>query len=83
MGLILLGGALTALGGMWTAVLLWIAAGLRRQGSPERGKGGDREEASEEELRRSAAMQEGFDNLMRYTVTASGGGDGTELREEL
>lgn len=85
MVLILLGAALAVLGGAWTAALLWIAAGLRRRGGPERGKEspGEREEVPAEELRRSAAMQEGFDNLMRYTVTTARGGDGPAPGEEL
>lgn len=83
MVLILLGAALASLGGAWTAALLWIAAVLRRReprGGGERFQG-EREEIPPEELRRSAAMQEGFDNLMRYTVLTGRGQDGP--REEL
>lgn len=72
MAFLLLGAALAVLGGAWTAALLWIlAAGLRQRGAPRREAEETPEEIPEEELRRSAAVQEGFDNLMRYCVAAA------------
>ena len=82
---LLLGATLACLGGAWTAALLWTMACLRQR--PPKGRGGAPPGAeaspSQEELLRGAAMQEGFDNLMRYSVAAARGQDAPTPREEL
>ncbi len=70
------GAAMAALGGVCIAETLLLREALRLlHGAPEHGAGRENpppaeedRHQTEEEAIRSAAMQEGFDNLMRYTT---------------
>lgn len=79
-----LGAALACLGGAWTALLLWILTAAARDHRPQgqgRTPSGGEDPPSREEAARAAAMQEGFDNLMRYTAATAARGE--PPREEL